>query len=232
MAAGEIPMRKSGVTPVLAALVLAAGLALGCGGTDPATPSRRILKQEVLSLTGTLQQYWLYSYDAAGFITEVKSYSAANVLMGTSVYTYVGGFRTAATNKDAGGVVVSSQTLTYTAGVLARSDFFSGAGATLTNYSTYVFLNGRKLTTNRFTAGGTSAGKVDFTYDAATGLRTGATSQDGLGNVNMTAIRTYSGGLWTQSQLDYPTGIPASVIRRFTYETGPLAIDPDIFFEF
>jgi hypothetical protein len=225
-------MRKPSVTPVLAALVLAAGLALGCGGTDPATPSRRILKQEMLSLTGTLQQYWLYTYDAAGFNTEVKAYSAANVLMGTSVYTYVGGYRTAATNKDAGGVVASSQTLTYSAGVLARSDYFWGAGATLANYSTYVFLNGRKLTTNRFTAGGTSAGKVDFTYDAATGWRTGATSQNGLGNVTMTATRTYAGGVWTQSQLDYPGSTSASVIRKFTYETGPLAIDPDIFFEF
>lgn len=222
-------MRKPYMTPVLAALVLAAGLGLGCGA-DPST-NRRILKQEVVSLTGTLQQYWLYSYDAAGFNTEVRAYSATNVLTGISVYTHVGGYRTLTTYEGPSGAVTSTQTYSYNSGVLARSDFLSAAG-TLTNYNTYVFLTGRKLTTNRFTAVGTSAGRVDFSYDAATGRRTGATSQDALGNINMTATRAYAGDLWTQTQLDYPGNPSASVIRKFTYETGPSAIDLNVFFEF
>ena len=192
--------------------------------------SQRIVKQEVLSVGGVLSNYWLYSYDAAGFNTEIRAYTAANVLTGTTVLTTVGGYRTLATSSDTNGVVTGTTAYTYTAGVLSRTNYYSGTG-TLTGYSTYAFLSGRKMTTFRFTATGASSGRTDFTYDAVTGRRTTATTQDSLGVVTMTSTRTYVGGVWTQSQLDYPTG-GASVVRRFTYQSGVSATDQDVFFEF
>jgi hypothetical protein len=207
---------------------------LAGSGTWTATKTgatvQRIVKQELLSVAGVLSTYWLYSYDAAGLNTEIRAYTAANVLTSTTVLTTVGGYRTLATSRDTNGVVTGTTAYSYTTGVLSRTNYNAGNG-TLTGYSTYAFLNGRKMTTFRFTATGVSLGRTDFTYDAVTGRRTTATTQDSLGVVTMTSTRTYVGGVWTQSQLDYPTG-GDSIIRRFTYETGVSAIDADIFFEF
>jgi hypothetical protein len=224
-------MRKPGVMLALAALVLSAGLGLGCGGSSEAAGQPRILKQEAVSLAGAVTTTWVYSYDAVGYVTEIKAYGASNVLTGTTVYTTEGGLRTLATIKDATGAVTSTQVFTYTNGVLSRLDFVSSGNA-LTGYNTYDFVAGRKLVTHRYGPTGTSLGENDFSYEAATGKRTTTIAKDAAGTTTMTATRTYAGDLWTQAQFDYPGGVTPSVIRRFTYETGPLAFDVNVFFEF
>jgi hypothetical protein len=224
-------MHRPMVTLSLATLILGGGLALGCSdsSTGPST-TQRFAKQELRRLDGSLVIYWLYRYDASGYVTEVRAYNAADALTSTTAFTHAGGNRASTIARDTNGVVLSSQTYTYTSGVLSRSDTYSGSG-TLTSYATYTFVGGKKMTTFRFTASGALIGRTDFTYDPATGRRTVATTRDSLNVVTAIGTRTYAQGLWTQSQIDYPSG-GDSFIRSFTYEQGPAPIDEDIYYEF
>jgi hypothetical protein len=224
-------MHRPMVTLSLATLILGGGLALGCSdsSTGP-SPSQRIAKQVSHRLSGEVLTTWRYSYDPSGTVTEVRAYDASDVLTSTAAYTHAGGLRTQTTTRDTNGVVLSSRSYTYTSGVLSRSDSYDGTG-TLAGYSTYTFVDGKKMTTLQFTPSGTLLIRTDFTYDPATGRRTGATVRDAQDSLMATTTRTYAQGLWTQSQIDYSTG-GESVIRSFTYERGPAPIDEDIYYEF
>jgi hypothetical protein len=226
-------MRTPSAKLAVVALALCTGLGLGCGGasTDASHTSHRLVKQENLSLAGVVSITWLYTYDAAGYLTENRAYNASNVLTSIVTHSYTGGLQTGTISRAPTGATTGSQLFTYTGGVLSRTDSLGSTGA-LASYSTYVFVNGRKLTTNRFTPAGVSTGAVDFSYDPTSGRRTTMVYKDAAGTTLMTGIRTYVGDLWTQAQLDYPGSTNPSAIRRFTYEVGPALIDPDLFFEF
>jgi hypothetical protein len=222
-------MRHAAARLALAALVVCVGPILGCDGPqDPLPRGSRISRQDHTDSAGALMQYWTYTYDAAGYATQVSTFNASGVLQGTTVYTNGGGVRTQATSRSATGTVTGWTTFAYDTGVLSEATQYTGAGAVL-GQTTYVFVQGKKVTTNRYSATGAYAGRTEFSYDAATGHRLGSTSYDSVGAVTGTSTRTYSGDVFTEAQVG--TG-PSATHRIFTYGAGPSLIDLEPFFEF
>jgi len=171
---------------------------------------------------------WTYTYDPAGFVTQVSNFSSANVLQGTTVYTYAGGVRSQATNRDAAGTVTGWTTYAYDAGVLSGATRYTAAGSVL-DYTTYVFAQGKKMTTNRYSSTDVFQGRTQFSYDATNGRRLGSTTYDSVGAVTSTSTRTYSGDVFTEALLESGATV---TYRKFTYAPGPCVVDYDAFFEF
>jgi hypothetical protein len=202
----------------------------GCGSDPSPAPGSRIARQELRDASGTLTQFWLYEYDAAGQAIRIRAFSGPGAMMNVATPTWAAGLRTRTVWTDAVGNLMYTTTYDYVGGVLDRATtaFPSGIGD---GYVTYVFTNGKKQTSSRYLKDGTLQSWNGFTYDAASGRRLGGTSHAASGAVTGSSTRTYVDGQLVSVQILDGSGA-ASGTRSFTYEPGPLAFDYDELFEF
>ncbi len=221
-------MRNAAARLAIAALVVCLGPNLGCDGPQDSVAGSRISRQDLTNSAGAVTQYWTYTYDPAGFVTQVSNFSSTNVLQGTTVYTYAGGVRTQATTRDAVGTVTGWTTYAYDVGVLSGATRYTAAGSVV-DHTTYVFAQGKKMTTNRYSSTDVFQARTEFSYDAANGHRLGSTTYDSVGAVTSTSARTYLGNVFTEALLESGATV---TYRKFTYAPGPCLVDYDAFFEF
>jgi len=218
------------ISPGLALLLVM--LSASCGGGDGDPYARndwpRVARQDLLDASGGVISSFRLDYDASGLPLGVRTYDGADVLVSTTTYAYQDGHRTLATVRNPAGEVTSSTEYAYSGGVLSGSTSRSATGA-VSLRNTYEFSGGRKITTRRFDAQAVLVGRVEFTYDETSRLRTGSTTYSGNEAVTGTSTRSYSEG--RLSEVHLLAGSVATT-RTFQYEAGPNVIDNEQFFEF
>jgi hypothetical protein len=189
-----------------------------------------MVREDLTDAAGTITMYWLTAYDPKGRSSQVTSYDVSGALLSTATYSYSGNLRTAGSVIDLRGMdapTTISIDYAYSDDVLASSTQRIAGAVTYTN--NYVFEAGRKLTTFRYAPDGALQARTEFAYDSGKSRRLGATSYDASNTITGSSLRTYEGDLFTETRIESGTTVQ---YRKFKFEDGPCAVDPEIYFEF